>query len=735
MLKNKTIITIAIYFIVSLVIATISYNYIQEEGNLRLEQKYITISNHMKKNLSTLIEDKKNATLAFAISAAKNEKIKEALLLENNSLLEFNSFSLELREKTKFKNVWFQVFTKEGKSFYRSWTEQNNDSLLFRPDVQNILINKKIQTSISVGRYDMTFKTMIPIFNGKELLGVFEIITHFNSISRTLEEENIDSIILADKSYKSKITHPFTKKFIKDYYIANLNAKERLIKLLNNVNLEKFLAQKEYKTIDNMLLSTFEIIELNKHIGYVVLAKEIKNIDIEQILSFKQTSFIFVFIVIIILGFIFTIISYYLYSNRIRQYYNSTIIQKEKNQEVLDSQQNIIIITDGVQLQEANQKLFEFFPMYENLEAFKFDHDCVCDYFIDMNSNQYVIDIDYDGNNWAEHILAHPEKSFKAAMYYEEILHHFNLHVKLNQFANEPKPYIIVTLTDITQEIERQQELKNLNDNLELIVDFKTKELKQLNETLEERIEKEISINKKKDRILFQQNKMAAMGEMLHNIAHQWRQPLSSISTSASSLLMQNELKILDDKTVEENCEHILSSTQYLSQTIDDFKNFFKQDKQKENFLIYEAIMEDIKLIKDNLKSNQIQLSTTNIDKNASILGYKNEFKQAILNILQNAIEALAKLQKTNRLIFIDYSHNTLTIKDNAGGIDKSIIDKIFEPYFTTKHQSQGTGIGLYMTQEIIQKHMNGTISVENSTYEHCGKTYQGSSFIIHFKE
>lgn len=736
MYNSKTLINLSIYLIISLVIGVFSFNYIKQEEQILLSQKYSTIAQHMKTNIASLIEDKKNATLAFAISASKEEKIQTALLQNNPKIVDFRAYSQELREKTKFKNVWFQILTNEGKSFYRSWTNKKSDSLTFRPDVQKMLLLKKIQASISVGRYDMTFKTMIPIFSNKKFIGIFEIITHFNSISRIMEKGQIDSIMLADKRYKTKLAHPFTKKFIGEYYIANLNAKPEFIKLIKEYSVEKLLAVDDYIILNNKLLTTYEIIEIdNKPIGYVILSKDLKNINTKQIMAFKKTALSFLIFTIILLGFIFAIITYYFYSNRIKILYDSVMVQKEKNQQVLDSQRNIIIITDGVQLQEANQRLFEFFPEYENLKAFKKDHDCVCDYFIDMDSDHYVIDIDYDGNNWAEHILANPQNSYKAAMYHGETLHHFSLHVKLSQFTNEDKPYIIVTLTDVTEEIKRQQELKNLNENLELLVDFKTKELQQLNETLEERVKKEINKNKEKDRILFQQNKMAAMGEMLHNIAHQWRQPLSTISTSASSIQLQNELKILDDNTLEDSCKHILSNTQYLSQTIDDFKNFFKQDKEKTEFLIYDAIIDDIKLIKDNLKAKQIHLVTHDIDTKASILGYKNEFQQAILNILQNAIDALVKNRTDNRTIFIEYKDNVLSIKDNAGGIDEKIIEKIFEPYFTTKHQSQGTGIGLYMTQEILQKHMNAEVKVKNITFEYKGESYEGSNFIITFKK
>ena len=316
-----------------------------------------------------------------------------------------------------------------------------------------------------------------------------------------------------------------------------------------------------------------------------------------------------------------------------------------------------------------------------------------------------------------------------------DTLHHFALNVTQTQFADEKKPYIIVTLTDISQEIKQQEELKQLNENLGLLIDEKTKELKHLNENLEQRVKEEIKKNQHKDKILFQQSKMASMGEMLANIAHQWRQPLSSISVAASGIKLKQEMKTLDEEFIEESCEHILNNTQYLSQTIDDFKNFFKYDKQTTLFYLHESLYQCEKLIHEKLKKYDVQLHIE-INKNIELEGFRNEFQQAILNILYNSIDALIQTQNnTERFIFIKYDNDKLYIKDNAKGVEDSILNKIFEPYFTTKHQSQGTGIGLYMTQEILQKHMRCQLEASNHTFNFQNKNYKGLQFIIAFEK
>ena len=242
-------------------------------------------------------------------------------------------------------------------------------------------------------------------------------------------------------------------------------------------------------------------------------------------------------------------------------------------------------------------------------------------------------------------------------------------------------------------------------------------------------------LNKSQD-ILYQQSKMAAMGEMIGNIAHQWRQPLSTITTASSGIVLQKELGILDDKFFLDALKKINSSAQYLSETIDDFRNFFSPDKTKSK-----AFMEDIFKKTLDLISAQFSAKDIKIEKNIEnieFLTYENELVQALINILNNARDELIKLPSNHeKFIFIDVCKNSrnncieIVIKDNAGGIEREFLDKIFEPYFSTKHKSQGTGIGLYMTEEIIVKHLGGQIFVKNIEFAHNNKNYIGAQFEI----
>jgi signal transduction histidine kinase len=195
---------------------------------------------------------------------------------------------------------------------------------------------------------------------------------------------------------------------------------------------------------------------------------------------------------------------------------------------------------------------------------------------------------------------------------------------------------------------------------------------------------------------------------------------------------LQKEFNTLDDETFERSIENITNSALYLSKTIDDFRNFFKSDKTEVCFDIKETFEKVFKLTKGQFKNNDIVF--INDIQEIKIFGLENEFIQALINILNNAKDALIE-RDIPRLIFIDtYTENNkaiIKIKDNANGIDEEIIDKVCEPYFTTKHQSKGTGIGLYMTEEIIVKHMNGTFDIQNIEIEYENKIYKGLGVTI----
>ena len=240
---------------------------------------------------------------------------------------------------------------------------------------------------------------------------------------------------------------------------------------------------------------------------------------------------------------------------------------------------------------------------------------------------------------------------------------------------------------------------------------------------------------KTKDTIIEQQTKLVSMGEMIGNIAHQWRQPLSIITTNASSMKVKSEFGlIIEQEELRNACDSIVIQAQYLSNTIDDFRNFIKEDKEYSNILISEILKKTISLVSPSLKNNFINL-ILNIEDDLEVFGNKNELEQALINIINNSKDALIENQTDkNRYVFITTKKVSedkllLEILDNAGGIPENIINRVFEPYFTTKHQSIGTGIGLSMVYKIIKERHEQTIEVCNKEFNFENKEYKGASF------
>jgi signal transduction histidine kinase len=253
------------------------------------------------------------------------------------------------------------------------------------------------------------------------------------------------------------------------------------------------------------------------------------------------------------------------------------------------------------------------------------------------------------------------------------------------------------------------------------------KQIEDLNETLEQRVKVEVENNRIKDIELFKQSKLASMGEMIRNIAHQWRQPLNRVNLSLSIIKTVYE----EENNKELIHKKILSAEKnisYMSNTIDDFMNFFKPDKQKSLFSINRTIIESLKLLDNRTVGIDITIS---VPKEIKVCNHKNEYLQVLLIILNNAIDNFQVTKVGNKKIKITYLENKdyieLLINDNSGGIENENIEYIFEPYFTTKFKKEGTGLGLYMAKILIEDSMDGNLVVLSED--------NSSTFIIRLKK
>ncbi len=298
-------------------------------------------------------------------------------------------------------------------------------------------------------------------------------------------------------------------------------------------------------------------------------------------------------------------------------------------------------------------------------------------------------------------VLTSLEKVSLEEYFKNENIHRYYWSIKIPYTLDDSIPIVLGIATDITLLKEQEDELKE------------------------------------KDKILYHQAKISTMGEMIENIAHQWRQPLSLISTISTATKIKKEMNILEDVELLDNMENINNQAQYLSNTIEDFRNFFLTDNHNiKEVNIKNSVDKTITLIKDAYINSNIKFHL-NIENDIYFKCNENLFIQALINILNNARDALNQIEKIDydKFVFIDLikeeENYYLKITDNGYGISNKNLEKIFEPYFTTKHRSQGTGIGLYMTYQIITKHIKSIIKVKNVEYKHNGLDYKGACFCI----
>jgi len=275
------------------------------------------------------------------------------------------------------------------------------------------------------------------------------------------------------------------------------------------------------------------------------------------------------------------------------------------------------------------------------------------------------------------------------------------------KFMIKNNPYLLVMFQDIIERVEAER-----------ISAERQKEIEELNRSLEERVKEEVAKNFEKDQLLIQQSKMAAIGDMMGNIAHQWRQPLNTLALAVQDLEEAFLYEEVDEEYIKNFVDLSMDNIHFMSKTIDDFRNFFKPSKTKEIFKLRDAIEDILKIVSAQLRNKNISISVTGEDY--SVIGYPNEFKQVMLNLTNNAKDAILAHRKDGGEIKIsilpapEKEYREVRIEDNGGGVPEDIIDKIFEPYFTTKEGNKGTGIGLYMSKTIIEDNMKGKLRLTN---------------------
>lgn len=289
-----------------------------------------------------------------------------------------------------------------------------------------------------------------------------------------------------------------------------------------------------------------------------------------------------------------------------------------------------------------------------------------------------------------------------------------------NQVAQNVVLFTMFLSIAILISIAISQKIDDILKEYENKVRLNAKELEDLNLSLEMKVKQEIEKNREKEQLLVQKSKFIALGEMISNIAHQWRQPLSELSSIMMFIKFKYNIDALDKETMEKKSKEADKVLEYMSHTIDDFRNFFMPKKEKEEFYLLKEVQTVMNIISSTLSNYNIKIETK-IDENIKIKTYLNEYKQVLLNIINNAKDILIEKNIINPLIKIsayeEENYVVVYIEDNGGGVLVEPKGKIFEPYFTTKEDSNGTGIGLYMSKIIVDKNMKGKLRVRNTLH------------------
>ena len=360
--------------------------------------------------------------------------------------------------------------------------------------------------------------------------------------------------------------------------------------------------------------------------------------------------------------------------------------QVKRTQAIFNAQTSIVITTTGLNIRGVNTQFFRIFD-FKDLDDFKSKYNCICELFIPKENKPHLMPT-MDGYTWLEYIDMHPE------LVHEAYLIDKNGKERVFEVKSSGKIFDDV-------EVEQNEEVAVFTD---------------------------ITEYKEKEKQLYESQKNASLAQMIRNIAHQWRQPLASVSAVVNSIKLKSMLGTLDQQKVNDLTDEILDGIDYLSDMIDTFGNFVNTDYEIRNIVLQDEINNSIKVFQSILNSNTLQLRTNFLQQNPinkEIMS--NQLQQVLINIFTNAKDVIVDRNIDDGWILVEFDTNDkiamISVEDNGGGVPLDIIDHIFDPYFTTKHQSREKGLGLHMSYKIITESLHGNFYVKN--------TQNGAKFFI----
>jgi len=510
-------------------------------------------------------------------------------------------------------------------------------------------------------------------------------INYVHSETKDAKKELVDTIVEIKNNHKYLLTKVFTQEINNIYHKQNLN--KELLEYISHFEYllkdddEKFLIQAR-KSSNKILVKLNHAVQLYEQYASTQL-RTIANYEFYLML-------ITLFVLVLEVLFIFRPAS-----KLLDKYIGEIEAKNEQEETLIESSNSAIIAIDWTgKITTYNEKAQKMFGWSKgemigtrNLlniipNKYKKLHMQASTHFLQTGNSCGVID--------TEHELEAQHKDGTI----------FPISISFGAKYKPKGAIVVANISDITTQKENQTRLKLLNEQLESLVEVKTKEnIKQLE-------------------ILQQQNKMAAMGEMIGAIAHQWRQPLNELGLSIQNLKYDFMEGAINEEFIKSYISENKKVIQFMSKTIDDFRSFFRVDKEKILFDVKEAIQDTINMQSAQLKNHEINVELDG--ETFEVLGFQSEFQQVILNLINNAKDEFEHRKIKNATLKIILREYSITVLDNAGGIEEEILDRIFEPYFTTKDQGKGTGMGLYMSKMIIENNMNGELYTQNQESGAC---------------
>jgi len=446
--KNYKIYSAILIALTIIMYVSFSYlEFINTQKNLLQQSNYKLQADSMIKRVSDMILVKQKATVAMALSLANDIQLANDIKNKTISKDYYKNLIKKFRENTQYKNIWIHLLDNDLNSLYRSWTKKKGDNLKgIRGDISEVMKTKRVTHTISYGKYDLSIKAIVPIFNGSEILGVIEVISHFNSIAKQMKKFDINSIVVLDKKFSSKLKYPFTNRFIDGYYIANLNVPEYLIKHFKKEGVQKHFTSSYF--VDGAYISIAkELKSINgETLGFYIMNKKIENISTIGLDFFMFKGLAFGFLVLMVLA---TIINFTMF------YVNAK--QKKYYKNIIDSSTNIMLINDKKNIINVNKMFFKYFYNYQTLEEFKRDYNCICDMFVDDSD---YIQKNMNGLYWIDYLLKNSSKKYKVKIKYINTIYYFSVGASL---VYEDKNYYSVVFSDITKEENYKIELELLS--------------------------------------------------------------------------------------------------------------------------------------------------------------------------------------------------------------------------------------------------------------------------------